>query len=306
MPQPRPGSVAARLAATSTVVVVEDERDIAEFVAAYLRTVGFAVVHVDAPTASAAKAEIERCQPTAILLDIHLRGFSGLDVYRLVRSDPDMARVPVVVVSADSRSLTRNTVERLGIDAFVPKPFDPRFLHEVIEERIDDSETRRDVAATDETTGVFTGEYMQERLVDEVRLIARQGGSSGFAIARVLALRDIRARHGATVEDYVVRELARRLRAGAPDGAIVARSGAEFSVLAPGHDTMALGKVMARLHPTLTAAVELPGGAVVDVAISVGCASHPGDAADADALFMAADAALADAVDAGDAVHIAV
>lgn len=306
MPQPRPGSVAARLAATTTVVVVEDERDIAEFVAAYLRTVGFAVAHVDAPTAAAAKAEIARHQPAAILLDIHLRGFSGLDVYRLVRSDPEMAHVPVVVVSADSRSLTRNTVERLGIDAFVPKPFDPRFLHEVIVERMAGADVRLDVAVIDEVTGLFTSDYMQERLVDEVRLIARQGGTSGFALARVLHLREVRVRHGSTVEDYVLRELGRRLRLALPDGSIVARSGAELSVLAPGHDTMSMGKLMARLHPALSAPVELPGGGVVDVGLAVGCASHPADASDADAVFMAADAALADAVDAGDAVHIAV
>jgi len=306
MSQPRPGSVAGRLAATTTVVVVEDEHDIAEFVAAYLRAVGFAVVHVDTTTAAKAKTEIISHQPNAILLDIHLRGFSGLDVYRLLRSDPELASVPVIVVSADNRSLTRTTVERLGIDAFVPKPFDPRMLHEVIQERIEGAAVRHDVAVTDDVTGLFSAAYMQDRLSDEVALIARQGGTSAFALARVVGLRDIKVRHGQSVEEYVLREVSRRLRDSVPDGTIVARSGCEFSVLAPGHDTQSLGRLLNAAHATVAAPVALPGGAVVELRVAAGCASHPADAGDADALFMAADAALADAVDAGDAVHAAV
>jgi DNA-binding response OmpR family regulator len=305
MSQPRPGSVAARLTATTTVVVVEDEHDIAEFVAAYLRTVGFAVHHVDATSAAEAKKQVVGHKPAAILLDIHLRGFSGLDVYRLLRSDPAMAAVPVIVVSADNRSLTRTTVERMGIDAFIPKPFDPRTLHEVIEERIAGTADLHGVSVTDDVTGVFTAGYMQDRLADEIALIARQGGTSGFALLRVLGTREARAL-GQAVEEYVLREVGRRLIDLLPEGTIVARSAEEFSVLAPGHDTPALARRMLALQPELTQPITLPGGGVVEIRIAAGCASHPTDASDEDELFMAADAALADAVDDGGAVRAAV
>jgi len=305
MSQPRPGSVAARLTATTTVVVVEDEHDIAEFVAAYLRAVGFAVEHVDAPSAASAKEMIVRHKPSAILLDIHLRGFSGLDVYRLVRADAALAAVPVIVVSADNRALTRTTVERLGIDAFVPKPFDPRTLHETIEERIAGSAARGDITVTDELTGVFNSTYMQERLADEIALIARQGGASGFALLRVLGSREAR-QAGQAVEEYMLREVGRRLVDLLPPGTIVARTAEEFSVLAPGVDTQGLARHLLAIHGELAAPVKLPGGGVIEIGIAAGCASHPADASDEDALFMAADAALADAVDDGGAVRAAV
>ena len=51
--------------------------------------------------------------------------------------------------------------------------------------------------------------------------------------------------------------------------------------------------------------LDFAGGAVVPVDLNAGLASYPANAADPDGLFMAADAALADAVDGGIAVQLA-
>jgi CheY-like chemotaxis protein len=270
-PHPRPGTIAARLTATTTIAVVEDEHDIAGFVAAYLHAVGYHVVHIDAPSLDEAHAEILGARPALVVLDLHLRSFTGLDVYRRMRADTVLARTPVVVLSADQRETTRSYTRRLGIDTYLGKPFDPRQLHSIIEDALlpaDDDP--RDYLH--EPTGCFTHDYALDRLADEIELARRGGGAVGFALVR------------ASGGDRAMRAAVRGLTASTPPGSVVAvGDGGELSVVVPGDDTATLVGRLRRSHR------------LVDAEMVIGCASFPADAADADALFMAADVALADA-----------
>src|SRR3954470_15874425 len=93
------GGLISRLEPTETVLVVEDEHDIATFLRAYFRASGTDVVHVDPTTAEEVAAAVATHSPICVLLDLHLRGFSGLDAYREIRpADND---TPVIVVTAD-------------------------------------------------------------------------------------------------------------------------------------------------------------------------------------------------------------
>ena len=58
--EPRPGSLSGRLHASTTVLVVEDEQDIAGFLGAYFRASGLALVHVDPATPADAVTARER------------------------------------------------------------------------------------------------------------------------------------------------------------------------------------------------------------------------------------------------------
>src|SRR4051795_12578093 len=111
------GSVARRLAATRRVLVVEDEPDIADFLFAYFRASGYDLVHVDPDTALGVLQALDEHRPDCVLLDLNLRGFSGSEAYRLVRSDARYGRVPLIMVSArpDARDLIPHTTP---IDAF--------------------------------------------------------------------------------------------------------------------------------------------------------------------------------------------
>jgi two-component system, chemotaxis family, response regulator Rcp1 len=69
-------------------------------------------------------------RPDLILLDLHLPGLSGSEVLDAVREDPELAAIPVVVVTA-SRS-DRERVLRLGANAYITKPVDVRQLAQVV------------------------------------------------------------------------------------------------------------------------------------------------------------------------------
>lgn len=105
------------------IAVVDDERAIADGIAAYLRRDG----HEVTTAATAAHAiELGRTTPDLMVLDVMLAGGSGFDVLRTLRGEG--FRVPVIIVSARVDLVDRVAGLELGADDYVTKPFEPREL----------------------------------------------------------------------------------------------------------------------------------------------------------------------------------
>jgi CheY-like chemotaxis protein len=76
----------------------------------------------------------DRVRPDLVLLDVMMPGGSGLALIERLRASPDLARTPVVVVSAFTTDGDRRAAHEAGADGFIGKPFDPDELASVVEE----------------------------------------------------------------------------------------------------------------------------------------------------------------------------
>jgi DNA-binding response OmpR family regulator len=104
------------------VLVVEDERSIADLLRLYLSREGFTVaVETDGPAALAA---IRTQRPVAVVLDVGLPTMDGSEVLRRLRAEEDWT--PVLMVTARDDELDRLLGLELGADDYVTKPFSPR------------------------------------------------------------------------------------------------------------------------------------------------------------------------------------
>ncbi len=106
-----------------TILVVEDEPQIAGLVRDYLEHAGFAVIA--AGDGAAALALVRARRPDALVLDLGLPRVDGLDVIRAIRRD---SRVPILILSARGDETDRVAGLELGADDYVVKPFSPREL----------------------------------------------------------------------------------------------------------------------------------------------------------------------------------
>jgi len=105
------------------VLVVEDERTIAEAVAARLRVEGFTVDVVgDGPAAVAAA---RRIRPDVVVLDVMLPGFDGLEVCRRIQAERP---VPVIMLTARDDETDLLVGLAVGADDYLTKPFSLREL----------------------------------------------------------------------------------------------------------------------------------------------------------------------------------
>ncbi|HEY5997567.1 MAG TPA: response regulator transcription factor [Candidatus Deferrimicrobiaceae bacterium] len=107
-----------------TVLVIEDEQEIRDLLAHYLRKDGFRPLVAPDGETGLATARAER--PDMILLDIMLPGMDGLELLRTVRADPAIGRTPLLMLTAKGDETDRVVGLELGADDYIPKPFSPR------------------------------------------------------------------------------------------------------------------------------------------------------------------------------------
>ena len=129
------------VAGQGTIVVIEDDRNIADLVELYLRQDGFRVVRAEDGEKGLAAVRDQR--PRLVVLDVGLPGGTdGLDVCRRLRSDHNP--VPILMLTARDGEVDRVLGLELGADDYVTKPFAPRELVARVKAILRRTEGRRD------------------------------------------------------------------------------------------------------------------------------------------------------------------
>jgi DNA-binding response OmpR family regulator len=123
--------------AAKTVLICEDDSNLRTLVRLAL---GDGYRFFEAPDGASAVALARRTRPDLIVLDLMLPGQSGLDVLSELQAGDDLARTPVIVISAWSYS-DEDAIEA-GADRFLAKPFDPDELRDAAAELLE-SDGRR-------------------------------------------------------------------------------------------------------------------------------------------------------------------
>ena len=113
-------------AAVTRVLVVEDDHDIADLVAHYLRRTGYVVDLLHSGTD--VLPQVQQQAPDLVLLDLMLPGLNGLEICRAMRADPGLAAIPIIMLTAKSEEADRIVGLELGGDDYVTKPFSPKEL----------------------------------------------------------------------------------------------------------------------------------------------------------------------------------
>ena len=106
-----------------TIVVADDESNIADLVDLYLSREGYRVVQ--AATGNDAIAAIERSRPRLVVLDVGLPDIDGLEVCRRLRRT---SSIPVIFLTARDGEVDRILGLELGADDYITKPFSPAEL----------------------------------------------------------------------------------------------------------------------------------------------------------------------------------
>jgi two-component system phosphate regulon response regulator PhoB len=110
----------------ATILVVEDEEDIAGLIAHHMHGAGFNVTV--AYNGAAAFKEIDKQLPDLILLDLMLPDMDGVEVCKLLKQKPNTRDIPIIMVTAKAEEVDRIVGLELGADDYVVKPFNTREL----------------------------------------------------------------------------------------------------------------------------------------------------------------------------------
>ncbi len=103
------------------ILLIDDEPNIIEAIRFILTRGGYSVASHG--NGLDAMAVIAAARPDLLILDLMLPGRSGFDILQDLRSNPDTAALPVLMLTAKGQPRDREMAERLGASRFLSKPF---------------------------------------------------------------------------------------------------------------------------------------------------------------------------------------
>jgi len=109
-----------------TVLVIEDHEDNRRIMHDLLTSKGYEVIEAVNGLEGVDAAETHR--PDLILLDIQLPGIDGYEATRRIKANPDLQKIPIIVVTSYAMSGDDVKAFEAGCDAYLAKPFSPRVL----------------------------------------------------------------------------------------------------------------------------------------------------------------------------------
>jgi DNA-binding response OmpR family regulator len=120
------------------IVIIEDEPDTAEMYAEMMRICGYQVEIFFG--GKSAVAEISEHKPAAVVLDIMMPDYSGLDVLDYLKADHNLSEIPVIIVSAKTLPDEIHEGLEAGANAYLTKPVAFSDLKKAIEDVVSISE----------------------------------------------------------------------------------------------------------------------------------------------------------------------
>ncbi|HJS26180.1 MAG TPA: response regulator transcription factor [Actinomycetota bacterium] len=187
----------------TTVLVVEDEIEIARVVRDFLDRAGFEVIVVG--DGGSAVASVRSAKPDLLVLDLGLPGRDGLDVAREVRR---WSNTPIVMLTARGDESDRIVGLELGADDYVVKPFSPKELVARVRavlrrtrtaERGDEILRAADIEIDTAKMRVTVGGSPAELTPTEFELLATLAREPGRVFTRSQLLDAV---HGVAIESY--------------------------------------------------------------------------------------------------------
>ena len=114
------------------ILVVDDFSTMRRIIKNLLRDIGFTNV-TEADDGTSALPMLEKGNFDFIVTDWNMPGMQGIDLLKAIRKDPDLAALPVLMVTAESKKDQIVTAVQAGVNGYVLKPFTAQTLKEKIE-----------------------------------------------------------------------------------------------------------------------------------------------------------------------------
>ncbi len=116
------------------VMVIDDEPFILMMIEDKLRRGGLEVVTLR--ESKSAVDVIRREMPDLIILDWMMPEISGISICKTIKTDPELAKIPVFMLTAKGQEDDEKLGIKCGVDRYITKPFSPRILLELVLEQL--------------------------------------------------------------------------------------------------------------------------------------------------------------------------
>lgn len=125
------------MAGPGRVLVVDDDDVIRQLITVNLELEGFEVIA--ATDGQDALEKVKDARPDVVTLDVMMPRVDGWEAAARLRQDPETAHIKVILLSARAQEADIQRGEKIGVDAYLTKPFDPDELIDMVRRLVEGS-----------------------------------------------------------------------------------------------------------------------------------------------------------------------
>jgi diguanylate cyclase (GGDEF)-like protein len=277
------------------ILVVDDDVTLLEGLVTLLQPWGLNVLALSDPNKF--WQTLESFAPDVLILDVELPNVSGIELCKVVRSDPRWHNLPVVVMTAHTERATIAKVFEAGADDFVNKPIVAAELVTRIHNRLERVRLLKQFLETDPLTGTANRQKSTQQLEAFLQSAAPSARPVAIAVIEIDHLHHINVEYGHATGDAVLRQVGYLLRQSFSQEDVVARwGGGEFVIgmygMTRNDGIQRLVKVSELLSQQI---LKTTGGQELQLTFCSGVAQYPDDGHSLQELYRAADDTLTQA-----------
>jgi DNA-binding response OmpR family regulator len=186
----------------ATILIVEDDLDIADMLSQYFHTQGYIIL-----TANWGEDGIRSClsnPPDLVILDIRLPDIDGFEVARRLRTNHRTKDVPIIFLTEKRERMDRLKGLELRAEDYITKPFDVQELRLRIRNVLERSHRS---SLINPITELPEGEWVEDQLAT-----SRQSGDSAWLVVQIHNIDYFREAYGFVAADDLLRAIARILQ----------------------------------------------------------------------------------------------
>lgn len=243
-------------------------------------------------------------RPDLVICDLVMPVCDGIQLLRMRAATPELANIPVVMLTAASQLERRVELLERGAADYIVKPFDRRELlarvrvhlrSRLLQEELEEANRLLQVlSCTDGLTGIYNRRHFDIELDAQLSRSRRYKFPLSLLLVDVDHFKRVNDEHGHPAGDAVLRAIAGSLQSMVRKADVVARYGGEEIALVLANTGEEGAAVLAERVRAAVAGLEIVvAGATIRCTVSVGVAtSHAGDPLDTSSLLHRADVAL--------------
>jgi diguanylate cyclase (GGDEF)-like protein len=284
--------VSVRRQEKARILVVDDDQNLSDLVAAVLEHAGMEVHTLNDPVR--VLEAIQEVNPELILLDIMMPGISGFDVCKMLRTVGTLQELPIIFLTAETGMETRVACFRAGGDDYLPKPFAEEELLARVNAKLERVRLQQEHTEKDAMTGLLLRRSFMERAEAMLAAAQRQKFAVTLALMDLDHFNTVNETHGNQAGDTALSGFSRLLAKRFNMEDLRGRWGGDVFIAAlqgVGRQEIhgAVGKLIAEFNATLFPSDQ---GSDFNVSVSAGLAAFPRDGQSLNDLVKAADRRL--------------
>ena len=212
--------------------------------------------------------------PAAILLDVMMPGLDGFEVCRLLKKEPLVSDIPVIMITAKTDAKDLKNAFDLGAFDYIKKPIDEieviarvksALRHKAQQDQL------KNLAFRDGLTNLYNHAAFVELFEKEFIKGERTKNNLSFIMLDIDFFKKVNDTYGHLAGDIILRQVAEILMKSTRFGDIVGRyGGEEFAAVLPGTDKMVAGQISERIRHAVETNLFDTGTEKINITLSIG------------------------------------